>query len=53
MVMGGKIVSAHGGGVLVKLYSPLGFVTKFTPAPHIPASAGVMREGASERHSWA
>ena len=68
MVRGGRIVRSDRGGVLVGMGGrkkeeggcvlfgvvlSLGICPKFTPAPHISASAGVMREGESERHSWA
>lgn len=43
----------EGGCVLFGVVLSLGICPKFTPAPHISASAGVMREGESERHSWA
>lgn len=62
MVSGGRIVRSDRGGVLVGtgglcvlfgVVLSLGICPKFTPAPHFPASVGVMREGESERHSWA
>lgn len=65
MVSGGRIVRSDRGGVLVAMawggggcvlfgvVLSLGICPKFTPAPHFPASVGVMREGESERHSWA
>lgn len=39
--------------VLFGVVLSLGICPKFTPAPHFPASVGVMREGESERHSRA
>lgn len=51
--MGARKKSVWGGCVLFGVVLLLGICPKFTPAPHIPASEGVMREGVSERHSWA
>lgn len=52
MVSGGKIVRSDRGGVLAsmgvcvlfRVVLSLGICPKFTPAPHFPASVGVMRE---------
>lgn len=51
--MGVRKKKEEGGCVLFGVVLSLGICPKFTPAPHIPAPAGVMREAESERHSWA
>lgn len=63
IVSGGRVARRDGGGDLwtwlqwfeggFGIVLSLGICPKFTPAPHFPASVGVMRGGEGERHSWA
>lgn len=47
---GGGDVGVGGSRIVL---TPLGIYSKFTPAPHFPTPAGVMRGVEGEGHSWA